>query len=174
MGGLEQARLVGVGAGETAFLVAEELALHQFGRNGAAVDRHERPGRTRALLVDGAGDQFLAHARFTQDVDGGLAAGDLGDGGAQGGHGLGVAQQAIGFRRRGRRLGPVGVVQFQRVPDQPAQHVDVHRLADEIEGAGLERLHRQVHAAEGGDHRHRGLRVVAGDLADQLDAVAIG
>ncbi len=41
LGGLEQAFLVDMRAGEAALAVAEELALHQFGRNGAAVDRHE-------------------------------------------------------------------------------------------------------------------------------------
>src|SRR3546814_7332914 len=42
VGGLEQAGLVGVGAGEAALLVAEELAFHQLRRDRAAVDRHER------------------------------------------------------------------------------------------------------------------------------------
>ena len=76
-------------------------------------------------------------------------------------------------RRRGRGRA-LGVVELQRVPHQAAQHVDVHRLADEVEGAGLQRLHRQVHVAEGGDHGHRRLRVLARDLADQLDAAAVG
>ena len=76
-------------------------------------------------------------------------------------------------RRRGRRRA-LGVVQFQRMLDHAAQHGDVHRLADEVEGAGLERLHRQFHVAEGGDHGHRRLRVVPGDLPDQLDAAAVG
>lgn len=34
-------------------------------------------------------------------------------------------------------------------------------------------LRGQVHAAEGGDHRHRRTRVVVGDLTDQFDAVAV-
>ena len=70
---------------------------------------------------------------------------------------------------------PAGaVVQFQRVLDQAAQHADVHRLADEVERAGFQRFHRQVHAAERGDHGHRRLRVLARDLGHQLDAVAVG
>ena len=76
-------------------------------------------------------------------------------------------------RRRGRRRA-LGVVQFQRMLDHAAQHADIHRLADEIEGAGLQCFHRQVHAAEGGDHRHLRAWVVAGNFADQLDAVAVG
>jgi len=50
----------------------------------------------------------------------------------------------------------------------------VHRLADEVEGAGLERLHRQFDIAEGGDHGHRRTGEIARDLLDQLDAIAVG
>jgi len=125
--------------------------------------------------MDGAGDQLLAHARLAQDVDRGLAAGDLGDGLAQLGHGRRVAEQAHGvLGRGGRRRGTLAVVELQRVADQAAQHVDVHRLADEVEGAGLERLHRQFDIAEGGDHGHRRTGEIARDLLDQLDAIAVG
>ena len=78
--GLEQAVLVGVRAGEAALLVAEEFALHQFGRNRAAVDRHERTAGARALLVDQARDELLADAGFAADVDRRLAARELADG----------------------------------------------------------------------------------------------
>src|SRR5260221_12719647 len=54
--------------GEGALLVAEEFALHQVLGDGAAVDRHERPLAPRAVLVDQAGRQLLAGARFTRDV----------------------------------------------------------------------------------------------------------
>jgi hypothetical protein len=60
------------------------------------------------------------------------------------------------------------------VLDQAAQHGQVHRLADEIEGAGLQRANRGVLVAEGGDHRHRRFRVKLGDLADQVHAGAVG
>ena len=49
-------------AGERALLVAEQLALHQAGRDRRAVDLHERSLAARALVVDGAGDQLLAGA----------------------------------------------------------------------------------------------------------------
>jgi len=172
-GRLEQAGLVGVGAGEAALAMAEELAFHQFAGNGAAVDRNEWAGRACALVVDGTGNQFLADARFPQDVDRCLAARDLADGGAQLIHCRRAAEQAGGVFRRRWGAGTGGVVQFDGVADQAAQHIDVHRLADEVEGARLQGLHRQVHAAEGGDHRHRGCRMVAGDLGHQLDAIAV-
>ncbi len=173
MRGLEQSRLVGMGAGEAALAVAEELAFHQFGGDGATVDRHERPGSACALRVDGACDQFLAHPGFAQDVDRRLAARDLADGGAQHVHGRRFAKQARGLFGSRPGNGAFAVVEFQRMLDQAAQHGDVHRLADEIEGTGFQCFHGQVHAAEGGDHRHRRARVVLGDLADQFDAVAV-
>ena len=49
-----------VGAGERALLVAEQLRLHQLGRQRAAVDGDERTAAARARLVDGARHQLLA------------------------------------------------------------------------------------------------------------------
>ena len=45
IGLLEIAGMVAVGAGERAGLVAEQLAFHQVGRNGGAVDRTASAGR---------------------------------------------------------------------------------------------------------------------------------
>ena len=64
VGLLEQADVVGVGAGERALLVAEELALHQVARNRRAVDAEHRPVAAGAGPVNGPGDQFLARCRF--------------------------------------------------------------------------------------------------------------
>ena len=180
-GRLEQAGLVGVGTGEAAFLVAEELAFHQFGGNRAAVHRHERAVGARAFVVDGARHQLLADAGFAGDVHGGLAAGHLGQGGPQAGHGGGLAQQARGHRAGRPAPGLVPRLatgtglrpQFQGVLHQPAQHRQVHRFADEIEGTGFQRIHRGFLVAEGGDHGHRGLRVQLGDFLYQFDAGAV-
>lgn len=57
---------------------------------------------------------------------------------------------------------------------QPAQYGQVDRLADEVECAGLQGLHRQFDVAERGDHGDRRGGVVARDLAHQVDAVAVG
>ena len=48
LGDLEAALAGGDRAGEGAFLVAEQLAFEQLGRNGAAVDGDERPLAARA------------------------------------------------------------------------------------------------------------------------------
>ena len=77
VGGLEQARLVAVGAGEGALPVAEHLALEQrLGQRGA-VDRHQRPARPPAVLVDELGDDLLAGAALAADEHRGVGGGHL-------------------------------------------------------------------------------------------------
>ena len=55
------------GAGEGAFLVAEQNQLDQVLRHGAAIDRDEGLGAAGAGAVDGARDQLLADAGFAFD-----------------------------------------------------------------------------------------------------------
>ncbi len=80
VGGLKQAFLVGVGAGEAALDVAEELAFHQFRGNRAAVDRHEGLFGARTQIVDQPGGEFLAGAGIAADEHRGLAARQLRNG----------------------------------------------------------------------------------------------
>jgi len=58
-GALERARMFGVRARERALLVAEQLALHQGGRHGRAIEDHERLGGARAGAVDRPGQHVL-------------------------------------------------------------------------------------------------------------------
>ena len=75
MGLLKAADAPGLGAGEGAAFVAEQLALQQRLGNGRAIDGDERLVGAVAVLVDGAGDQFLAGAGLAADEHGaGLAA----------------------------------------------------------------------------------------------------
>jgi len=53
-------------AGERAFGVAEEFALVKLARDRRAIDADERLLAAAAALVDFAGDQFLAGARFAR------------------------------------------------------------------------------------------------------------
>ena len=64
VGQLEFAAAGGGGAGEGAFLVAEQFGLEQLGGNGGAVHLDERAGGERAGIVDVRGQQFLAGAGF--------------------------------------------------------------------------------------------------------------
>src|SRR5215472_8527213 len=67
-----------LGAGEGAAGVAEEFRLDQLRRNGRAVDRHESAAAPRRV-VDRAGHEFFARARFAGDEHGAHAARHLGD-----------------------------------------------------------------------------------------------
>ena len=62
VGQLEAANFLRDGAGEGAFLVAEQLALDQPCGDGRAVELDEGPVAAGAQLVEGAGDEFLAGA----------------------------------------------------------------------------------------------------------------
>src|SRR5438876_2269562 len=70
VGQLETADPLRDGPGESAALVAEELALEQPRRDGGAVDLDERPPSAPAQVVKGAGDQLLAGARLAADEHG--------------------------------------------------------------------------------------------------------
>ncbi len=167
-GGLEQALAVGAGAGEAALDVPEQLAFEQMLRDGAAVDRHERPAGARALGVDQARHALLADTRLAADEHRRLAARELGDHDPQRLHGRRIADQAW----HGAGLGAYPR-QPQRLIDQAPQGLHVDRLVDEIEGAGLHRRHRRADIAVGGDHGHRQLRLRALDVLDQLEAAAV-
>ena len=60
---------VAVGAGESALLVAEELALEQALRYRGAIEGHERPLSDVAQLVDPACHELLAGAGLATDQD---------------------------------------------------------------------------------------------------------
>src|SRR5690606_14789546 len=64
-------------AGERALLVTEQLAFQQLGRNGAAIDRDERPLPARARIVNRTRDQLLARARLAENQHARIVGGDL-------------------------------------------------------------------------------------------------
>ena len=66
---LELAGVALCGAGERAFLVAEELALNQLGRNGGAVEGNKWGMGAWAFFVQRARHQLFAGAGFAIDAD---------------------------------------------------------------------------------------------------------
>ena len=68
VGQIDQAPLRLAGAGECALGVAEQLALHQRSDQRPAIDRDKMAGRI--AVVDGPGDDFLAHTCFAEQQHG--------------------------------------------------------------------------------------------------------
>ena len=79
VGNFKQADAVLIGAGERTLAVAEQLAFDERFRQRAAIDRDKRLAGARALVVNGAGDQFLAGAGLAQDEHGRLRGRNFGD-----------------------------------------------------------------------------------------------
>ena len=63
----EQTGFQGVGAAECAFFVAEQLTLNQMLGQSATVEIHPGLGTAEGVMMDCAGDQFLAAAAFTSN-----------------------------------------------------------------------------------------------------------
>ena len=165
-----EADLVADGAREAALLVAEELALHELGRDRAAVDRHERPFAPRPGVVNHARDELLAGARFARDVHGSLAPRDLGDHRAHALERRRLADETVG--RGAARNG--GAFELQGRRHELAQIVQVERLRHEVERAELQRADGRFDAAVRRDHGDRRAGHLALNPLDELEPVAIG
>ena len=72
MGQLQAPEALREGACEGTFLVAEEFAFQQAGRDGGAVERDKVVGMTRAEAVQGARQEFFAGASLTLEEHGGI------------------------------------------------------------------------------------------------------
>ena len=101
---LEAALALPDGAGERALLVAEDLALHQLGRDRGAVDGVKRRRGSPRQRVDGVGGDFLAGAALAGDQHRDVGGGHLADHLEDVAHRLAGAHQlaeALRPRRRG-------------------------------------------------------------------------
>ena len=177
VGLLEAADALLVGAGEGALLVAEQLRLEQVLLQRRAVHLDEVAARAQRVVVDRAGDQLLAGARFAADQHRRVALRDLLD------------DREHRLQRAARADDPVEVVDvLLRVPevldlvleaavldgllDLELHLLDLERLLHVVEGADLHRLDRRVHRAERRhqDHRRRRMQRLRG--AQHVHAVA--
>ena len=102
---LEAADAPLVSARERAAFVAEQFAFQQVLRDGGAVDRDKRRLGAGAVLVDGAGDQFLARPGFAPDEHGDGLGGDAADFLADVLHRAAGADERGSARDRARRAG---------------------------------------------------------------------
>src|SRR5262249_27101956 len=160
--------LVGDRAGETAALVAEELALHQLGGDRAAIDRYERSLGAGPGVMDQARDQLLARARLAVDVDRRLAACHTADHLADLLHRRRVPEQAWRALCHGRVIRLLTIPQLDGAADELAQHREVERLGDEVECAQLQGAHGGLDIAVRGDDGDRYAGAVLLNPADQV------
>ncbi|MDT4824412.1 hypothetical protein FQZ97_576590 [compost metagenome] len=77
VGQLEAPCPAGDGTGEGTLLVAEEFALQQLRRDGAAVDRYERRFAALGMVMQVARHHFLAGAGLAEDQHAGVGVGHL-------------------------------------------------------------------------------------------------
>ena len=158
------------GAGERAFAMAKHLAFQQAFRDGRAIDRHEGLVGTAAMLVDGAGDHFLASAAFAGQQDGGVAF-------THRIHRLehlakrrAIAHQAVELRMLVQlgahaRVVAHDVAKLQGLGHGNVQLVDVERLGNVVIGTVTHRLHGVFYRAVGRHHDHRQGRITHLDLS---------
>ena len=156
--------------------MAEQLAFQQRLLQGGAVDGHQGPLAARAVVVQGAGDQFLAGAAGAADQHGGVGRRHLLDELHDLLHRPAGADQAIAGRFVGDLLDPlpfpaVELDLLERLLDVDFQLGEMERLGEVVVGAMLHRLDGGLDAAVGGEHDGFELRLTFLELLQELDAV---
>ncbi len=185
----EQAAAVGVldladaplaGAGEGVGLVAEDFTVDQAFRQAAAVQRDEGLGLAPAVVVQAAGDQFLAGAGLAFDEHVGRGVGDVGDQLAQRLHRRRTADQpglqGLAPGQLATQLADLAAepAVLQGAPRHVHQALGGEGLFHEVVGAVAHGLHRHGDVAVAGDQHHRQLRVLLAQAGQQLQAVHAG
>src|SRR3974390_3202182 len=145
----------------------EQFALQQVFAQRVAVDRNERFVLAQTVVVDRAGDQFLASAAFAGDQDGRTGWRALRDKPVNGLHLRAQTDDVLESVFRAN-LGLEVEILLQQAPAlqrtlyHQFQFVRLERLRDVVEGTELHRLDRRVDLREPGDHDdiHVGMRLL--------------
>ena len=178
VGELELALLGGVGAGEGALDVAEELGLDQGLRQGGAIDGDEAPPRAFREPVQGARHQLLAGAGLAQDQHRGVGRRGLPHQLEDLGHGRRAADHPLepeaALELLAQRLVVLREAPLLQLPGHAGPQLDdVDGLGQVVRRALPHRQHRGLDAAVAGDQEHRQLGLQAPRLAQQVEAVAV-
>ena len=158
--------LFALGAGECALHVAEQLRFEERLGQCAAIERHERPIAAQRIEVDGAGNPFLAGARFAGDEHRAVGARDLLDQLEDGEHLVAAPddiRKLVGAAESALQQHVLLAEQalLERVAHLHLQLVDVERLAEVIVRAEAHRLDRGVRRGKCRDHDAEDVRVDA-------------
>ena len=170
----ELALAAAVGAGEGPLLVTEELRLEQGLGQGGAVDLDEGLVASRAVAVQGLGDQLLAGARLPGDEHRRLGGGDVADHLEEFLHGRRSADDGgVECRPLLGCLLPAGrhLAVVHRAQQRQAQPVEVERLGEVVVGPLAHGLDGVLHRRVGGHDDHRQARLHGVDAAEGLVAV---
>ena len=157
-------------------LRAEQLRVRILACESRDTDRHERPRRTRAQLVQIARNDFLAAARFAGDEHGGLVLRDP----------RGVVTKLLNRSTRSERIVErrdasseadvlaLEIRRLERTLHRDEQLRYRQRLLDEIVGAEARRLDSGFHRSVSGHHDHGYVDVsVRRPLLQQRDTVRV-
>jgi hypothetical protein len=177
VGVLDLADALALGAGEGAFLVAEQFRFEDRFGQGAAIDGHEGMVAPAAEVVQAARDEFLAGAGFAEQDDVGRLGRQVQHQLAHPHHGGAAAEHARFDPFALLQLAPqVQVLQHQAALVERAaayldQQVGGKRLFDEVVGALAHRAHRHRHVAVAGHQDHRQAGCGGDRVTEQLQAV---
>ena len=171
MGLLQRANLALLRA--IGLLDAEQLDLHEVGRDGGRVDDDKRPIRTCRKPVQMASGKLFARARGPDDHDPAVGGRDLLDRLAELVDRRRTADHADRHGRERLQVADLALEArgFERPVSDQHQTVGLEWLLDEIVGAALYGGDGGFDVAMAGDHHHRHFRVLLLDGIEQLQAV---
>ena len=179
VGLFQQPLFILCGTGKAACLVSEKLAFEQLLGEGRAVYRDKSLFGPGPGVMNGMGKDLLSGSRFAGQQDKGIASGHFPCqlyGLAHGGRGADDTVKRIlgrGFRLvTGQTLLQLGL--FDGPAQQRQDFVVVVSFRDIVERSVFDRLHAIRDVAIGREQDHLGQWSRLFDLANQIDAIAIG
>ena len=159
IGLFELADCLGDGAGESALLVAEQLAFDQIGGDGRSVDCDERPGAAVAEFVNRLGHQLLAGAALAGNQHREIIAQHPRDHAVDALHRRAAPDQrhclALAPRKRAIAIFQRGRARACGLAHGVDQLVEVERLGKIFEGFALASAHCGIERILGREHDHR-------------------
>ena len=179
VGDLHETFLRALGVGVAAPLEPEELALEEGLRDGAAVHFHEGAGVRGPQLVDLAREELLSHARLSLQEHGGASGRRHFPDGFEdlrqlraSAHDQGRARPPPLRRAEARHL--LGQPRLREgVLDHELHVIQLERLSDVVETAGLRRFHRVLEFSERGHDHDLHLGMTRADVSQEVQPVPV-